>query len=109
MKHLQQLVGVVWSINAPTFDANLDESCRMLDIHDGIPTIFLASFFYFTHAFLIARQNFSRKNKFAVDEVGFEFEQLKKNDSRGKGSLVLVCIYMVCSLKVQSGPIIIWF
>ena len=54
-------------------------------IQDGIPTIFWLPSFYFTHAFLTgARQNFSRKNKFAVDEVGFEFEQLKKNDSRVK-------------------------
>lgn len=52
-------------------------------IQNGIPTIFWLPSFYFTHSFLTgARQNFSRKNNFAVDEVGFEFEQLKKDDDR---------------------------
>ena len=51
-------------------------------IDNGIPTLFWLPSFYFTHAFLTgARQNFSRKNKFAVDEINFQFEQLKANDN----------------------------
>ena len=64
-------------------------------IENGIPTLFWLPSFYFTHAFLTgARQNFSRKNKFAVDEIDFQFEQLKANDdSVGQAPSFGVYIY----------------
>ena len=50
-------------------------------IDKGIPTLFWLPTFFFTHSFLTgAKQNFSRKNKFAIDEVEFRFQPLKVDD-----------------------------
>jgi dynein heavy chain len=43
-------------------------------IDNGIPTTFWISAFYFTHSFLTGiLQNYARKNRIAIDELGFEF------------------------------------
>lgn len=44
-------------------------------LDNGIPEVFWLSGFYFTQSFLSGvLQNFSRKNKVPIDQLGFEFE-----------------------------------
>ncbi|KAF5270064.1 hypothetical protein FQA39_LY08476 [Lamprigera yunnana] len=52
-------------------------------IHDGIPTAFWISGFYFPQAFLTGTlQNFARKNVVSIDTVRFGFEFLKERPTQ---------------------------
>lgn len=47
-------------------------------LDNGIPEVFWLSGFYFTQSFLSGvLQNYSRKHKIPIDQLGFEFEITK--------------------------------
>lgn len=67
-------------------------------IKQGIPQVFWLSGFYFTQSFLTGiLQNFSRRRKVPIDQVGLEFEVTQYEISAAPKTKLSVGVY--CSVR----------